>query len=73
MRTLPLTLAALACLVAAGCESPPPPEPREEDRALERAIREPVERAQAVEQDVLESARRVDEAMQQQEDDRRED
>ena len=48
-------LMSLSWLGACGSEPPPP---REEDRALERAIQEPQDKARAVE-DQLEQARRA--------------
>lgn len=49
-------LVALPLLAACGRSEPPPP--READRALERAIQEPQDKARAVE-DQLEQARRA--------------
>jgi hypothetical protein len=51
-------IAPLLCLALLGACSSEAPPPREEDRALERAIQEPQDKARAVE-DQLEQARRA--------------
>lgn len=58
---------ALLCLLAACSQPAPPPPPKESDQALKRTIEEPLQRAKAVEADVLKSQHRVDEALDAQE------
>ena len=61
-----LTAAALcATLLLAACE-PAPREPRDEDKALLRAIEAPQDKARAVEADVLEAQKRTDDALEEQ-------
>jgi hypothetical protein len=60
LRTAGLALVSLLWLAACGSDDPAPP-PREEDRALERAIQEPLDRARAVEEE-MEKARREQDA-----------
>ena len=48
----------------AGCvESPPPDAPREEDRKLERAVQEPLDKARAVEEQMREARKQQDEKL----------
>lgn len=55
------SLAALGALLLAACGSDtPPPEPREQDRALERAIQAPQDKARAVEDEVLKARQEQD-------------
>lgn len=54
---LPVCL-ALICLLAACSQPAPPPPPKESDQALKRTIEEPLQRAKAVEADVLEAQNR---------------
>jgi hypothetical protein len=58
---LPVGL-ALCCLLGA-CSQPAPPPPKESDRALQRTIEEPLQRAKAVEADVLKAQQRVDQEL----------
>lgn len=53
---LPLAFSLLAC----SREPPPPSPPREADRALERAIQEPIDKARAVEAEVMKAKREQD-------------
>lgn len=64
----PVRILRLLCvpvlLVLAGCEpSAPPPPPREQDRALERAVQEPLDRAREVEQQMRDARKQQDEAI----------
>ena len=56
-----LTLPAALALLAACTSDAPPPEPREEDRALERAVQAPQDKARAVE-DELQKAKEAQDA-----------
>lgn len=51
--------------VLAACGSEPPP-PREQDRALERAIQEPQDKARAVEEQLEQARRAQDEKLREQ-------
>ena len=59
------TLGLLAMLAACSSDPQPPPQVREEDKALQRAIQEPLDKARGVEDQVLkaqeEAARKIDE------------
>ena len=68
MKLRPAVLLLLAAATLAGCVETPPPEPREEDRKLERAVQEPLDKARAVEQQMQEAKERQDEEMREQED-----
>lgn len=57
----------LLATTLAGCVESPPPEPREEDRRLERAVQEPLDKARAVEQQVQSAKDKQDEEMRAQE------
>ena len=55
------SLIVLAALLLAACGSDaPPPEPREQDRALQRAIQAPQDKARAVEDEVLKAKQEQD-------------
>lgn len=58
-------LGLLAMLAACSSDPPPPTQVREEDKALQRAIQEPLDKARGVEDQVLkaqeEAARKIDE------------
>ena len=59
------TLALTATMLLVACD-PAPREPREDDKALLRAIEAPQDKARAVEADVLEAKRRNDEKIEEQ-------
>jgi outer membrane biogenesis lipoprotein LolB len=59
---LPAYLAVL-CLLAACSQPTPPPPAKDRDQALQRTIEEPLQRAKAVEADVLKAQQRVDEQL----------
>ena len=63
MITRPLALAMLGLLLAGCVESPPPETPREEDRKLERAVQEPLDKARAVEDQMREARKQQDEKL----------
>jgi hypothetical protein len=52
--------ALLAPSLAACGDSAPPPTPREEDRKLERAVQEPLDRARAVQQQMQDAREQQD-------------
>lgn len=61
----PLAAATLLCALAAcSSEPPPPPQAREQDKALQQAIQAPIDKARAVEDEVLkaqqEQQRKID-------------
>ena len=55
----PVVVVFVLALTACGSDAPPP-QPREEDRALERAIQEPQDKARAVEDEVLKAKQEQD-------------
>lgn len=63
MTSRPLTLATFALLLAGCVETPPPDAPREEDRQLERAVQEPLDKARAVEDQMREARKQQDEKL----------
>lgn len=65
IRYLMSAAALCSALLLAACE-PAPREPREEDKALLRAIEAPQDKARAVEADVLEAQKRTDQALEEQ-------
>lgn len=66
VAALALAFGASLLLAACSSEPPPPKQVREEDRALQRAIEEPLDKARAVEDQVLkaeqERARQLEES-----------
>lgn len=55
------TFIAVLLLTLAACSSDaPPPAPREEDRALEKAIQAPLDKARAVEDEVMKAKQEQD-------------
>ena len=55
------SLAASSCLALAACGSSAPPEaPRAEDRRLEHAVQEPLDKARAVEDQIKQEKERQD-------------
>jgi hypothetical protein len=63
MTYRPLILCLAGALLAGCVESPPPEAPREEDRQLERAVQEPLDKARAVEQQMRDARREQDEKL----------
>ncbi|HET6604717.1 MAG TPA: hypothetical protein VFG21_11010 [Xanthomonadaceae bacterium] len=61
-----LVVMALAVLAAA-CEPAAQREPQAQDKALQRAIQAPQDKARAIEKDVLEARQRSDRALEDQE------
>ncbi|MCI1728080.1 MAG: hypothetical protein LKM32_01340 [Chiayiivirga sp.] len=62
MKPLPRLLLGSATLALCACgSSAPPPEPRDEDRAMERAIHAPLDKARALDEE-LQKARREQDA-----------
>lgn len=61
MSDKPRIALALTALALAACgSSAPPATPREEDRKLERAVQEPLDRARAVEQQMRDARAKED-------------
>lgn len=61
-------LVAASCLALAGCGSSAPPEPpREEDRRLERAVQEPLDKARALEEQMQQQKAERDAKLREQE------
>lgn len=60
-----MVAAALLTTLAACSSEPPPPQARAQDKALQQAIQAPIDKAKAVEDDVLkaqqEQAKKIDE------------
>lgn len=61
-----LVVMAVAVLAVA-CEPTAQREPQEQDKALQRAIQAPQDKARAIEKDVLEARQRTDRALEDQE------
>jgi hypothetical protein len=62
------SLAASSCLALAACGSSAPPEaPRAEDRRLERAVQEPLDKARAVEEQMQKQKEAQDAKLREQE------
>lgn len=59
-------LASVLVLSLAGCQRPSEAPPREQDKALQRAVEAPLERARAVEDEVREGKQRKDREIEEQ-------